>query len=134
MDKAKVFNTIFLVLSTIGGCIFGAFTVLFFAMFMVTDNFIFFYMAPVGIAAINLFSLPAYRHVLVGIWRYVYNISITFLVTVVCFYGAIEWVESINSARGTLDLRVSFIVGVFLSVLGMVIPLRISLRRRQASL
>ena len=52
MDKSKVLNSIFLTLFTIGGCVFGAGLVML-SMFMVTEDFTWFYMAPLGIALSN---------------------------------------------------------------------------------
>ncbi|MFC1514898.1 hypothetical protein ACFL5X_03255 [Candidatus Omnitrophota bacterium] len=131
MEKSKVLNSIFLPLFTLGGCIVGACVVLFGAMFMVTEDFTWFYMAPVGIIVVDLFSIPAYRYVLAGVWRYVYNASVTLLVTVICFYGAIEWVETIHGSKGTLGLHLGLFIGVSLSILGMVISRKISRRKRE---
>ena len=131
MDRSKVLNSIFLTLFTIAGCIFGASMVMI-SMFMVTDDFTWFYMTPLGIVLINLFSISTYRWVLVGGWRYLYNVSVTVLVTVICGFGSIEWVESIHGAKGTLSLRLAALLGVLLSIAGIVISLKISRKRRDS--
>ena len=115
---------IFLLLLALLGCLIGSQFVLFYAMFMVTDNPAWEITVPIGIIAVNLISLPLYLRVLGSGWRYFYNICVTLLVTAIAFYGAIEWTNSIHAARGSAGLLIQTITGVTLAVLGMILSVR----------
>jgi len=131
--KMNIGHGVFLTLLSLAGCVLGSLVVLLFAMFMVTDNPAWEITVPVGIIAINLLSLPLYLRVLGGGWRYLYNICVTLLVTAISFYGAIEWTESIHSARGSTGLLVQTLTGVALALSGMILSVRRSRARRRCS-
>ena len=119
MRTRSIIHLVALILLTLGGCCWGYMMVLFFAMFMVTDEFIWLNFLPIAIVGINVSSIRLYRDVLIGGWKYVYNICVTILVTAICFYAEIEWTSSIHCAKGSAGLYLQTVVLVVLSILGI---------------
>jgi hypothetical protein len=128
--KMNIGHGLFLTLLSLAGCILGSLIVLLFAMFMVTDDPAWEFTVPIGIIVVNILSLPLYRRILRSGWRYLYNICATLLVTAISFYGAIEWTNSIHSARGSKALLIQTLTGVALALSGMILSVRRSRARR----
>ena len=122
-------NTIFLVILTLTECCFSWYAVML-GLFMVADDVTWSYVAPVAILVWNLWSIPKYIHELLGWCRYLYNICITVLVTVICYYGAIKWTNTISSEADSKAVSVVALIIIILSITGMITSVKISKRKR----
>ena len=127
----KISQWIGLAVLTIASCFIVGFYVLFCAMFMVTSEGTWLIAVPIIIIGLNVLSIPIYIYVLTGGWRYLYNICITISTAAVCFYGVIEWAESIHRLKGSIGLLAGIIAGVTISAIGMLISIVISQREKK---
>jgi len=126
----KISQWIALIISTVLGCLLAGFYVFFCGMFMTTSEGTWLMVVPIAIIVFNVLSIPIYIYVLMGPWRYLYNISITVLTAAICFYGAIEWADSIHRFKGSIGLSVWTTVGAVVSIFGMLISVIISRRKK----